>query len=260
MLRTKTLKIVVFTLLTATLLMTALSLSLPSVKGTTSSTVVMYSSVGGTTSPVAGTYTNYTSGATATFTANAGYGFLFKAWIVVTAAGAATYTVNPLVINLNESEYAIQVEFTGITAISPVTPSTVSASTNAIVVILAGNGGTTSPAPGTYSLANATSLDITATPDSGFTFAYWVISGSPLNGHGGYSYTLTPTNNPYNVNHGYGNTYNYQPVFLPTSTTVSTTPPTPKINEFSTATIIIALMALVIVAFGTYAYTKKAKK
>ena len=75
--------------------------------------------------------------------------------------------------------------------------------------------------------------------------------------HGAYSLTLTPTNNPYNVNHGYGNTYSYQPVFSPISTTAT---PTPTVNEFSTATTLIAVIALVAAAFGTYTYTKKAKK
>ncbi len=77
--------------------------------------------------------------------------------------------------------------------------------TAAIVVVLAVAGGTTSPAPGTYALADATALNLKATPASGWTFSHWVISGPNLS-HGGYPYTATPTDNPYNVNHGYGNT------------------------------------------------------
>ena len=94
--------------------------------------------------------------------------------------------------------------------------------TAAIVVVLSAVGGTTSPAPGTYALENATSLQLTATPDSGWIFDHWVIGGYPLT-HGAYSFTDTPTDNPYNVNHGYGNTYTYQPVFSPTSTTYTNT-------------------------------------
>ena len=77
-----------------------------------------------------------------------------------------------------------------------------------------------------------------------------------MNGHGGYSFTATPTNNPYNVNHGYGNTYSYEAVFTP----ISTTSPTPTINEFSSATAILMAAILVLVAFGTYVFTKRTKK
>ena len=119
-------------------------------------------------------------------------------------------------------------------------------------MVLAGVGGTTSPAPGTYALANATSLDLTATPLSGWTFDHWVIGGYPLT-HGTYSFTDTPTNNPYNVNHGYGYTYSYQPVFSPTSTTSTPVP------EFSGVAAIVIALALVSIAFGTYAYRQKTK-
>ena len=57
--------------------------------------------------------------------------------------------------------------------------------------------------------------------DSGWTFSHWVISGPNLS-HGGYPYTATPTENPYNVNHGYGNRYDYQAVFVPTGSTEPT--------------------------------------
>jgi hypothetical protein len=117
-------------------------------------------------------------------------------------------------------------------------------------------GGNTIPAPGTYALANAASFDLTAVPDNGWVFSNWVIGGTPLS-HGGYSFTDTPTNNPYNVNHGYGYTYSYEAVFRPVSTTAT---PTPTINEFSSATAIILAAILVLVAFGTYIFTKKPKK
>ena len=254
----KPLKIVVFTLLTAALLMAVINLNVPTIKGQTQATVNILPSEGGTTDPAAGT-TTYSDGTVVTITATADSGFAFNYWIVNDSTGAInTYPNNPVTITVSGGvTYTAQAAFQVITYLpagtptSPPTPA--SPSTNAVVVVLAGVGGTTSPVPGIYSLANATSLDLTATPDSGWTFDHWVISGAPLNGHGAYSYTLTPTNNPYNVNHGYGNTYDYQPVFSPVSTS-------PTVNEFSSATAILMAAILVLVAFGTYVFTKRTKK
>jgi hypothetical protein len=77
--------------------------------------------------------------------------------------------------------------------------------------------------------------------------------------HGVYAYTDMPTDNPYNVNHGYGNTYSYQPVFTAVSPATSPTA-TPKVDEFSSVAAILVAAILVIVAFGTYAITKKTRK
>ena len=249
----KPLKIVVFTLLTAALLMAVINLNVPTVKAQTQDTLNMITSIGGTTDPAGGTSTNYTDGTTVTITATPGLGFLFLNWEIASAAGGSVDSDNPLSLTLNESAYDVQAVFQPVTYVTPASPAT--AATNAIVVVIAGVGGTTSPAPGTYSLANAASLDLTATPDSGFVFDHWVIAGTPMNGHGGYSFTDTPTNNPYNVNHGYGNTYSYEAVFSPVSTSSS-----PTINEFSSATAILMAAILVLVAFGTYAFTKRTKK
>ena len=127
-------------------------------------------------------------------------------------------------------------------------------STSAIVSILASVGGTTSPAPGTYALADATSFNITAMPLSGWLFSHWVIYGPDLS-HGGAPFTATPTDNPYNVNHGYGNKYSYQPVFTP----VGSTTPTPTVPEFSGLATVIVAVALVVLAFGTYTFKRKNK-
>ena len=98
--------------------------------------------------------------------------------------------------------------------------------TAAIVVVLAGAGGTTTPVAGTYALADATSMELVANPFSGWTFSHWIIYGPNLS-HGGYPFTATPTVNPYNVNHGYGATYQYQAVFLP----AGSTGPTPETSS-----------------------------
>ncbi len=255
----KTLRIVVFTLLTATLLMAVANNYAPIAKAQTNDTVTLIASVGGSYANTDGSvqtpgpYT-YADGSSQTFTAVPGDGFSFGLWTIVTAAYSYTDAVdNPLTITLNESAYAIQATFTPDTIIPPAVQT--NSATNAIVVVIAGVGGTTSPAPGTYELANATSLDLTAIPNNGWQFDNWVIGGTPMNDHGSYSYTATPTNNPYNVDHGYGNTYSYEAVFSPVGTSTS-----PTVNEFSSAAAIFTAMALVIVAFGTYAYTRKAKK
>ena len=240
----KNLKTLVLILLSAGLLLSPVILS-GSVKAATQDTVNVLSAVGGTTDPVTGTY-NYDDGSSQTFTATAGNGFTFLFWDVVTAAGANTYADNPLTLTINESDYAIQPLFQGINFIPPATTST--SATNAIVVVLSSIGGTTNPVAGSYALADASQLKLTATPNSGFKFDHWIIGGTPMN-HGAYSFTATPTDNPYTVDHGYGNTYSYQPVFTPTN----------AVPEFSSvATIAIALI-LVAIAFGTYAYKRTTK-
>ena len=268
---TKNIKAFALILLTSALLLMAITPNLPSVKAQTQATVVMFTAVGGTTTPT-GT-TTYAAGTIVPLAATAGDGFYFSNWVIVTAAGGYTDYNNPTSITVNAStEYAVQAIFDpiqSVPSVAPTQPETLPTlvpdtttspdlSHDAIVVVVAGVGGTTTPAPGTYALANATSLDLTATANTGFTFSHWVIGGTPLS-HGAYAFTDTPTQNPYNVNHGYGYTYSYQPVFNAISPATSPTP-TPKIDEFSSAAAIIIAMVLVIVAFGAYTFTKKAKK
>ena len=261
----KTLKIVVVTLLTAALLIVVIGSNISIVKAQAQDSVYIYPVAGGTVSQggttlSGGTSYNYTDGTTLSFLATpSSTSFLFNQWLVVTAAGPYTSTTNPLSITLNAAvdgnNYYIEATF------GPEIPvpagTTINTATDAIVVVLAGIGGTVSPAPGTYALASASSFALTATPLSGWTFDHWIIGGTPMNDHGSYSFTDTPTNNPYTVTEGYGNTYSYQPVFSPISTSTS---PTPTISEFSTASAIIIAAILVIVAFGTYAFTRRTKK
>jgi hypothetical protein len=250
---TRNFKILVLFLLTSALFVAGVS---SGVKASGTDSVVVFSSIGGTTVPTSGSY-NYTDGSVQTFTATAGTGFLFGGWQIATAAGSYTDTDNPLSLTLNQSEYALQANFVPIQFLGPA-GATLNTATDAIVVILAGVGGTVSPAPGTYALATVTNLELKATADSGFTFSHWVIGGTPMN-HGVYAYTDMPTDNPYNVNHGYGNTYSYQPVFTAVSPATSPTA-TPKVDEFSSVAAILVAAILVIVAFGTYAITKKTRK
>ena len=102
-------------------------------------------------------------------------------------------------------------------------------------------GGTTTPAPGTTNTApNGTNIVITATPDAGYVFLYWVASGNLTPGHseGGQTFIIDPdtgevligipkpptptgidslafTANPANITCGYGYTYTYQAIFAP---------------------------------------------
>jgi hypothetical protein len=170
--------------------------------------------------------------------------FLF--WEISTNAGFNSYSDNPLRITFNESLYSIQPIFRPINFIPPATNAM--SYTNAIVVVLSAVGGTTLPAAGSYALASASQLKLTATPVSGFKFDHWVIGGSPL-GNGLYSFTATPTDNPYTVNNGYGTTYTYQPVFA----RVNSAP------ELTTVILIVVALVLVAIAIVVYAYKLKKK-
>ena len=148
----------------------------------TSTVVVLPSAGAGSTVPAAGTY-SYAAGTDVNFTAT---GSLVQ-WVVVNTTNATNfYTDNPLIITVAEGvNYTVQAEFADVTPagtpyyLYPATPST--ASTNAVVVIYADNGGTTSPAPGTYLLADAANFDITAIADTGWTFSELDYRWQPTN-------------------------------------------------------------------------------
>ncbi len=232
-------------MLTAALVMPIVGLNLA--KAQAQATVDVIASVGGTTTP-SGNSNMYADGTVVTLTATEGNGFLFSYWAIVTSAGGSQDSNNPTTLTVKGGEtYAVQAVFQPIQYLPPATATT--SATNAIVVVLGSVGGTTTPKAGSYALADASQLKLTATPISGFKFDHWVIGGSPLT-HGAYNFTDTPTDNPYTVDHGYGNTYTYQPVFSPTST----------VSEFSTVATIVMALVLVSIAFGTYAYKRQTKK
>jgi hypothetical protein len=208
-------------------------------------TVVVMDSVGGTVDPT-GTNT-YTDGQTITFTATpSGSDFVFSNWIVTSDNTGNTYTDNPLDITMMGGvTYVIQAFFDPVQPI-PGRPPPSDLSNAAIVVVLASAGGTTSPAPGTYALANAENFDIIATPNSGWQFSHWTIYGVDT-GHGSAPANWNPTNNPYNVNHGYGATYSYQAVFTPIGSTEPHPTSTTSIAGMSNDTLIIIVLAVVIV-------------
>jgi hypothetical protein len=121
-----------------------------------------------------------------------------------------------------------------------------SAQDDSAVVVTSTNDstfGTTDPAPGTYTYANNTIIKLTAKPNSGYTFKYWIISGGYTPGHNApplivpviidnetfippsrppatstYD-SLVVDQNPLNVICGYGYTFSYEAVFIPTTPT-----------------------------------------
>jgi hypothetical protein len=217
---------------------------------------------GGTTQPT-GTST-YQFGTTITVTANADSTHFFQNWIV-SQSGSSNDIVtaeNPLTIAA-AGEVTITPVF-GLPMPIPGRPPPSDLSNAAIVTILASAGGTTSPSPGTYALANAEKFDLTAMPNEGWQFLHWTICGYD-SGHGNYPTNWNPTDNPYNINHGYGAEYIYQAVFAPIGTSEPTGTPAPTPAEtmggMSTETwIIIALVVVIIViliGFAIYASRSK---
>ena len=122
----------------------------------------------------------------------------------------------------------------------------------ATIIVDPSIGGTTDPLPGTYTYGNDTNFALAATPDSGYVFSYWVISGNFTPGHGSPTVTyildengtivasfpragstdldsLVSNANPLNVSHGFGYTFEYQAIFTPLSVNPSPSPNQPHL-------------------------------
>jgi hypothetical protein len=240
------------------LLLAVALVSMNPVKAQGTATVNVLVSLGGSTTP-SGTST-YADGTVVTLNATPGSAYTFAYWEISSSSGVNLTTDNPTTFMVSDSlTYTVQPVFQPINepVFVPAVPSAPTSSI-AVVIVLASVGGTTSPGAGTYELSNATSLTLTATPLSGWVFDNWVIGGYPLS-HGGYSFTDTPTNNPYNVNHGYGYTYSYQPVFSLVSSSTSTPTTVPTTPEFPSAGIIgvVAILIVVLLGSGIYEYRKR---
>ncbi len=242
----KTFQFLALVLFASVLVISAINPNL-SVKAQGQATISMLTSVGGITDPVPGN-TNYAGGSVVALTATANSGFVFQYWIIVTSGGSIISTDNPDILTVTSgTTYSVQALFLPINVPEPPLPYYNGSTGQAVVVLLPAVGGTTLPGPGTYAFTDATAFNISATPLSGWTFDHWVIGGYPLS-HGAYSFTDTPTDNPYNVNHGYGYTYSYQPVF---SRNV--------IPEFSPVGTAILAVILIAVAVGAGAFAAKRK-
>lgn len=256
-------RLLALSLVISVLALAMLSPAIFLVKAQGSATVVVLDAVGGTSDP-SGTHT-YTDGATVTITATPNDNFVFVNWLINDGTNSTISTDNPVSFTaVGGITYAIQPVFNPIQA-PPGGALPTNMATAAIVVVVASAGGTTTPGPGTYAFSDATSLMLTATPSSGFKFVHWTIGGTMMS-HGPYPFNPNPTDNPYNVNHGYGQTYYYQAVFTPTGVTeptpVGATPtPAPILAGLTMDTLIIILLVVVIIviliAFGIYASRKR---
>jgi hypothetical protein len=233
-------------------------------------TVIVLSTVGGTTDPEPGTYT-YAEGETITLIATPNEGFEFQHWLI---SGNYTTTHNQPPLNIPEQRLADpnfvpdlpQPDRTGIDNLvisesrldiicgygytftyQPVfAPTEISAGeTEAVVIIPNTVGGTTNPTPGTYTYPEGQTITLIATPDEGFEFLYWVISGNYLTTHNqpplnipeqalndptfvpdlpqpdrtGID-SLVSSESRLDIICGYGYTYEYEPVFTPISADV----------------------------------------
>jgi hypothetical protein len=263
---TKNLKVFALILLTSMLLLVAINPAMQSVKAaTTTDTVTVFASVAGTTTPASnasGPYATYTydNDTVQTFTATTSTGFQFLCWVIVAASGPTTSTTNPLSYTLTQS-IALQALFIPTSStVTPTHPPTTTPSQYGVTVFTS-TGGTTTPTGSsttapyvTYNYNSGSVQTFTATAGTDFKLLCWEI----VTANGGT--TSTSSSLSYTVSQDVA----IQAFFIPTSSTVtlpSTSPtPTPTVPEFSSTIAIIIAAVLVIVAFGTYTFTKRAKK
>jgi len=259
-------------LLAAALMLAALSQTTVNAQETTDAIVIIQPSQGGTTDPTPGTYT-YPNGTDITLTATASPGYTFQYWV---ASGGYTPGHNegqiPYIIDPETGESIVPApslpDITGIDSLVFATnPATVECgygytytyqaifaqtdggpapgSTDAVIVILPSSDGTTNPASGTHNYPSGTVVTLEATPNEGYAFHYWVISGNVTPGHtqGQNSTIITDPEtgeiitsiprppqltgldslvtdvNPIEIECGFGYTFAYQAVFTPTDET-----------------------------------------
>ncbi len=278
--RTSTVAITVV-LLAAALMFAALSQTTVNAQESTDAIVIIAPSQGGTTDPAPGTYT-YANGTEITLTATASPGFTFQYWVAsggftpghtegqvpgvidpetgepvgpipprpsISGIDSLVFTTNPATI---ECGFGYTYTYQAVFATEGGEPVT---GDSAIVVIQPATGGTTDPAPGTRTYPNGTVVTLTATPDEGYSFHYWVISGNVTPGHAqGQNATIitdpetgeivtsiprppVPTGidslvvdvNPIEIECGFGYTFVYQPVFTESNETDHS--PSPGVTE-----------------------------
>lgn len=115
-------------------------------------------SIGGSTSPAAGTY-QYDIGASVSVSATATSGFIFSSWLL----DGVVFTVNPISITMNK-DHTLQAWF--------------AVPTKRSLAISINGSGTTSPSAGTYSYDDGTTASVTATPNSGNYFKSWTVNSA----------------------------------------------------------------------------------
>lgn len=226
---------------------------------------------GGTTDPAPGSY-NYANGTIVVLTATPSDGYEFSHWLIqggyvttpnqppsifphefvdpntgelvivptppIPSSTLSTFesleaTQNPLVISCGYG-YTFSYEAVFISSAPAERPY-------AVVVVKEGPGGTTDPAPGTYTFAEGSSITLTATANDGYDFQYWTVSGTGSSGH-----PDVILDNPLSPECGIGYTYNYQPVFAPAGA-ITTSGGVP--SEYLYA-IIIVLVVIAVIGIG----------
>jgi hypothetical protein len=121
-------------------------------------TLTITTTTGGTTSPALGTYT-YDAGSSVNVTALPSANYFFDHWVL---DGSPAGTANPISVLMNNNR-TLQAVFSLI---------------NYTLTITTTAGGTTNPAPGTYTYASGSSVNVTATPYNNYKFVRWVLDGS----------------------------------------------------------------------------------
>ena len=112
---------------------------------------------GGTTNPTPGAHI-YVNGTVVSVTAIPDINYRFEYWIL---DGMNVGSDNPIAVVM-DSNHSLQVVFTQITYQLTITST---------------EGGTTDPAPGTHTYVNGTVVLVTALPDVGYSFDYWLLDG-----------------------------------------------------------------------------------
>ncbi|MCK4434490.1 hypothetical protein KAU92_03285, partial [Candidatus Bathyarchaeota archaeon] len=103
---------------------------------------------------------------------------------------------------------------------------------NYTLTISATDGGTTNPTPGTYTYSGGTNVEVTAIPNTGYRFDYWVLNGSSAGSANPISILMDSN-------------YNLEAVFAETHTLTiivsegGTTDPPPRIYIYETPTYVV---------------------
>ncbi len=108
---------------------------------------------GGTTNPTAGTY-GYAAGTVVSVQASPSSGYVFSYWTL----DGVKKTGNPISVTMNADH-------------------TLVANFGHTLTITAGIGGTTNPAPGTYTYDPWTVVRVYASPNAGYVFDHWTLNG-----------------------------------------------------------------------------------
>ena len=138
-------------------------------------TLAITATASGATNPAQGTYT-YSGGITVDVTATPSAGYRFDHWIL---DGSNAGTVNHISV-LMDKNHNLQAVF---------------AETHTLTISVS-QGGTTNPAPGTYTYQTPTDVTVTAIPNANYQFDHWIYDNNdigpqnPVTVHVGSSHTL----------------------------------------------------------------------